>query len=405
MTTEQSMAHTLSVVIPAFNEEDGIGAIIERVLAIRPALAAMQTDLEVLVVDDGSSDATCERCACFPGVRLVHHQSNKGYGAALKTGFATAIGDWLGFLDADGTYPPEQFPALCQELLNGAELVVGSRRSGAESEMPCLRRLGNAVWARLVSMLSNRPVHDPASGMRVLRRDILERVYPLPDGLNLTPVMTARAVHEKVRLTEVAIPYHERLGRSKLRAVPDGMRFLKTIIWTVLYYNPARLLGGIGLALCAVGACVSLALVGLRLAGITRLGPWGVVALYVGAICGSLGLSLFALGAISNYLVALLHRRPIHQGLFGRPVFRQPLDRLFGWVGLGTALFGVLVGVLILLLGINGWAIERLWFYGLLASMAILLGVHLLIYWLIMHVLEELAQRDVLVRSDMERGA
>ena len=127
---------TLSVVIPAYNEEDGIAAIVERVLAVRGTLTAVGMDLELIVVDDGSSDRTAEITRCYDGVNLVCHGHNTGYGAALKTGFSLARGEWLGFLDADGTYPPEHFPQLCQAALEQqADLVVGSRRSGADSVM------------------------------------------------------------------------------------------------------------------------------------------------------------------------------------------------------------------------------------------------------------------------------
>jgi len=100
----------------------------------------------------------------------VRHPTNRGYGAALKTGFNVARGDLLAFLDADGTYPPESFPDLCRKALAGADLVVGSRRSGAESEMPLVRRVGNLLWSNLVTLLGNHRVVDPASGRRWSRR-------------------------------------------------------------------------------------------------------------------------------------------------------------------------------------------------------------------------------------------
>ena len=102
----------LSVITPTDNEEGGIAAIVERVLAIAPALEAMGTELEMIVVDDGSRDRTAEINSGYPVACLVRHKTNHGYGAALKTGFAQARGTWLGFLDADGTYPPEATPAL-----------------------------------------------------------------------------------------------------------------------------------------------------------------------------------------------------------------------------------------------------------------------------------------------------
>ena len=197
--------------------------------------------MELIVVDDGSRDRTAEIAGAYPEVRLVQHRTNHGYGAALKTGFAQARGTWLGFLDADGTYPPEDFPALLEAAhKQNADLVIGSRMSGSESEMPTSRRVGNLFFATLVSLIGNRRISDSASGMRIIRRDVLPSLYPLPDGLNFTPVMSTRAIHEQLKMVEVPIPYAERVGRSKLTIVGDGTRFLQSIVWTALDYNPVR---------------------------------------------------------------------------------------------------------------------------------------------------------------------
>jgi glycosyltransferase involved in cell wall biosynthesis len=187
----------LSVVIPAYNEEDGIGQIVERVLATGPALQDCGAALELIVVDDGSRDRTAEIVREYPDVHLVQHPTNYGYGAALKTGFARATGQWLGFLDADGTYPPEHFPGLfCAGRDQAADLVIGSRMAGAESQMPMSRRVGNIFFATLVSLIGNRHISDSASGMRLIRREALAQLYPLPDGMNFTPVMSTRAIHD-----------------------------------------------------------------------------------------------------------------------------------------------------------------------------------------------------------------
>lgn len=395
----------LSVVIPAFNEENGIKDIVQRVLAVKGALSeAGIDDLELIVVDDGSRDRTAEVAGQIPGVRLIRHPKNRGYGAALKTGFANARGELIGFLDADGTYPPEYFPQLCMSALNGSELVIGSRMAGAESKMPLTRRVGNLFFAGLLTLVGRQKVSDSASGMRVFKREILNRIYPLPDGLNLTPVMSTRAIHEGIVMTEVPIPYSERVGRSKLSVVRDGRIFLQSIIWTVMMYNPVRLLGMIGLGGVIVSVLVGLGLIIARLSGITSLGPWGVAALFWGLVSGVVGISFYALGATFNYLVSLFYHRPIRQGLFGKPIFKTPLDRQFGWMGLLALLAGVIVGVGSLVLGVSGWEIDRLWLYLLGSAMFILVGVELVIFWLLMRVLDELSQREMMVEKDLQVG-
>lgn len=229
----------LSIVIPAYNEEDGIAEIAERVLAVKPELKKIGIKrLELLVVDDGSRDQTVKIASKIKGVTLIQHETNKGYGAALKTGFAKAKGDLIGFLDADGTYPPEYFPKLCEAALHGSDLVVGTRMAGERSQMPFVRRVGNFIFASLLTILGRHRVTDSASGMRIFKRETLERIYPLPDGLNLTPVMSTRAVHEGVKIEEVPIPYSERVGRSKLSAIRDGRVFLQSMVWTAMTYSP-----------------------------------------------------------------------------------------------------------------------------------------------------------------------
>src|SRR5512137_2076210 len=219
-------ATTLSIVIPAYNEEDALGPTLDRCLALREdaALREVAGTVEVIVVIDGSRDRTRDVVlARGDGVRLVEHEHNRGDGAALKTGFRAARGDLLGFLDADGTCDPQQFTPLLRTLqTTNADLVVGMRLT-AETQMPFVRRLGNRFYATLITALSGRPVRDAASGMRVFHRGILESLYPLPNGLSFTPAMSTKAIHERLRVEEVPIPYAERAGRSKLNVLRDGL--------------------------------------------------------------------------------------------------------------------------------------------------------------------------------------
>lgn len=393
---------TLSVVIPAYNEEHGIADIAHRVLAVKNDLAKHGVaNLELLVVDDGSRDKTVEVASKIEGVRLIKHSKNKGYGAALKTGFAQATGELIGFLDADGTYPPEYFPQLCTAALNGSELVIGSRMAGVESKMPVTRRIGNIFFANLLSIVARQRVSDSASGMRVFKREILDRMYPLPDGLNLTPVMSTRAIHEEIKMKEIPIPYSERVGRSKLSVVRDGSIFLQSILWTALMYNPVRILGLIGLGGIVFTLVVGLYLILSRLSGVTALTPWGIAAVFWAMVSGVTGVSIFALGATFNYLVSLFYKQPIRQGLFGKPVLNPSLEHYFGWAGAAISLFGIVIALTTIALGFDGWAIERLWLYFLGSAMFILVGIQLVIYWILMRVLEELNQRDELTRRDL----
>jgi hypothetical protein len=281
------------------------------------------------------------------------------------------------------------------------DLVIGSRMAGADSKMPVTRRVGNFFFANLLTLLSQQKVTDSASGMRVFRREILEQVYPLPDGLNLTPVMSTRAVHEKIRIQEVPIPYSERVGRSKLSVVRDGSIFMQSMLWTVLSYNPVRILGLLGLGGLGVAGLVFLWILYLRAQGVTTLAPWGVAALFLALISTVTSVNLIALGITFNYLVALFYKKPIRQGLFGRPIFKTPLDRHFGWMGLAAMLAGPVIALGALLIGAENWEIGRLWFYMVCSALLFLVGVQLLVYWLLLRILEELSQRDFLTRQDM----
>lgn len=397
--------NTLSVVIPALNEEGGIADIIERVLGVKESLRlAGVSELELIIVDDGSQDRTPEIVAGYPDVVLVRHAVNQGYGAAIKTGFRQAKGDMLAFLDADGTYPPESYPQLCRPILEGrADVVIGSRMTGADSEMPLVRRIGNTIFAKLVSIISNRKVTDSASGQRVIRREILSKLYPLPDGLNFTPVMSTRAMYEDIQVVEVPITYSERVGRSKLSVVRDGVRFLNTILMTALTYNPARIFGLVGAGLAVLGGLAAL----WRTVSQSKAKREDsqLVSWYVGLVLGSAGLNIFSIGTVFNYLVSLFHKRPIRQGIFGKPLFSKPLEGYFGWMGIGSILAGGLF--------YSGSVWRRWdrtksqpqvasWFPSAASTVLVLTGLQLITSWLLTLVLSELTKRETKTQADLD---
>jgi len=393
----------LSVVIPAYNEEGGIQDIMARVLAIRGGLAqAGVGEMELIVVDDGSRDRTAELVQAQKGARLLQHAQNGGYGAALKTGFAAARGEWIGFLDADGTYPPEYFSKLYRTAVEqDADIVIGSRMAGADSQMPFVRRVGNMIFAKLVSIISARHVSDSASGMRIFKRNILEQLYPLPDGLNLTPVMSTRALHEHLNVVEAPIPYSERVGRSKLSVVRDGMRFAQSIIWTALYYNPVRPLGIVSVVALLIAAAIGAGLIVTRLNGVSTIGPLGVFSLFSAQILAVGGISLLGLGINFNYFVALFHKTPVRQGLFGRSLGFGRLDYHFGWLGSISFVLGIILGAFSLVMASLDWSVAKLWLYYLVSASLILVGIQLMIAWVQVKVLDALRVRDQLIAEDM----
>jgi glycosyltransferase involved in cell wall biosynthesis len=394
---------TLSVVIPAYNEEDAIGPVLERLQSTEAELKdAGLAGIELVVVDDGSGDKTAEVVSRWPGVRLIRHERNRGYGAALKTGFQEAGGQLLAFLDADGTYPPEALPDLCRPLLaDEADLVIGCRMGGTESRMPAVRRVGNLFFAGVLSLLGNHRVRDSASGMRVFRREALPHLYPLPDGLNFTPVMSARALHEGLRMVEVPIAYEERVGESKLHALRDGTRFLRSIVRTVLAYNPVRPLGLVGTIGIGAALLYFLVLLVVRFSGTTQLGYWSTFGVFAALVAGVTGVSLLALGATFSHLVSLFHEHPVRQGLFGRSFLSPRLDRHFGWLGLVCALAGLTLAIVCMALAVNGWPLLRLWLYLVGSAGAFLIGVQLLVSWALIRVLEALSQRQEQIDADL----
>jgi glycosyltransferase involved in cell wall biosynthesis len=389
----------LSIVVPAYNEEHGIAAILERILAQLPSLReAGAPNVEVIVVNDGSRDGTSHEVEKFADVRLVQHPTNYGYGAALKTGFGVARGEWLAFLDADGTYPPEAFADLYQRATQEqADIVIGSRMLGHDSEMPLVRRVGNLIFAGLLSVVAHRRISDSASGMRVFKASILEEIYPLPDGLDFTPAMSTRAIHEGLAMVEAPISYQERVGASKLNPFSDGLRFLRSILWTATLYNPLGTFGTVG------GAMLLLALV----LGIPptvyylqhrELQEDMIYRLFAVLILSVAGANVLAFGLTCRSLVGLFPSRRRSRG--------APLRRWrSGLAGVGMLM--VLGGLGLMAPAIIEWLrthqITSHWSYFAAGGTLFLTGLQLSTWFVMIVILSELSEREVRTHRDMRR--
>lgn len=369
-----------SIVIPAYNEEKAISAIIERCLDEKERIQReLRFDsLEIIVVNDGSQDRTAEIAANYEGVIIVTHPHNRGYGAALKSGFAKASGDILGFLDADGTCDPLYFVELCKYLYaKNADIVIGTRMN-QKSQMPQVRRLGNKFFAALLSILSNVKVTDIASGMRVLRRDSLAELYPLPDGLHFTPAMSAKALLSKhLSIYEVPIPYAERRGRSKLSIFTDGFRFIKTIMAVALTYKPRKLFGAVGAFFLVIALLYSIypIMYYIRYARLEELMIYRLLSVLIFTV---VGFNSITIGEITESFLILIKRSNKERSFSG-----LILSRLFS----GSSLAGI--GIILLILGpllnyktiyqyITTQHIYVHWSYLVLGGMLILVGLQLI---------------------------
>jgi glycosyltransferase involved in cell wall biosynthesis len=331
-------AITLSVIIPALNEERGIGAVLQRLQATArdiPQQFPFVSSVEILVVDDGSTDRTAEVASGVPGVHVLRLERNRGYGGALKAGFSQAQGEWLAFLDADGTYPPEFLPHLVRLMSEeNADIVLGSRMAGERSGMPLVRKVGNSFFAALLSWITGQRVTDTASGMRLFRRDVLHVLDPLPDGLNLTPAMTASAMHRQLAIREIPMPYDERVGGSKLRVIQDGLRFLWTILRSMHRYNPMRVFGLLGALLMLVALIYSGELVRQHVM-LGQLEDWAIYRLMAVNVALVSGFNLVFFGAVANVVLAATHRIPLFRnGLLAWLLLRPRLLQNSWWFGL-----------------------------------------------------------------------
>ena len=225
---------TVSIVIPAFNEENAVQTVISE---LQDVLRQHGMSPEIIVVDDGSTDATAKMAAAG-GARVLRHRSNRGYGAALKTGIAVASNEYIVITDADGTYPAQYIPQLLEQL-DRADMVVGAR-TGKNVKIPLVRRPAKLVLNLLANYLTKSRIPDLNSGLRAFRRDIVMQYFAiLPDQFSWTTTITLAMHCDKYAVSYQPIDYRQRRGRSKI--VPwDAGSFFALILRTVMLFRPIR---------------------------------------------------------------------------------------------------------------------------------------------------------------------
>jgi glycosyltransferase involved in cell wall biosynthesis len=273
----------LTVVVPAYNEQD---AIIDTIAQIRAMLdAAGWSHGEIVVVDDGSTDATGAR-AQEAGARVIRHPANAGYGHSLKDGIRAAQNDLIAITDADGTYPIERIPELVRHVEAGFDMAVGAREGDAYRESAIKHPL-RLLLKFLVEFTAGQKVPDPNSGLRVFRRSAIMEHFPaLSQGFSFTTSATLAYMSTGRFVRYVPIPYAKRIGATKVRLLKDSLRTLQFIVQAILFHNPLKLY--LCIALVALAFALPLALIG------AATGSWvwwafSLLATGVAAMCALIG--------------------------------------------------------------------------------------------------------------------
>jgi glycosyltransferase involved in cell wall biosynthesis len=268
---------SVSIVIPAMNEADAIGSVVTRLRDAAPWH-------EIIVVDDGSGDAT-GREAQAAGARVVRHPYNKGNGAAVKTGIRCATGEFILIVDADGQHHPEDARRLV-ERLGEYDLVIGARSGSTQANLR--RRLGNALLNWLAGYLTGRDIPDLTSGFRGARSEHLrEFLHLLPNGFSTPTTTTLAFLRAGYNVAFEPIDARPRIGRSKIRLARDGAKFFLILLKVITLFSPLRIFVPISVVSLLVGVAY---------------GVWNV-AMYSRIPNGSVLLILFA---VVVFLVGLV---------------------------------------------------------------------------------------------------
>ena len=241
---EASNAARTSVVIPAFNEADSIGGVVRDLAAAAPWL-------EILVVDDGSTDETGAHAAAA-GARVIRHPYNKGNGAAVKTGIRQSAGAFILIADADGQHRPADATRLVAQL-DAYDLVIGARAAHTQASLP--RRIGNSLLNAIASYLTEQPIPDLTSGFRAARREyLLEFIHLLPNGFSTPTTTTLAFMRAGYSVRFEPVEAAQRSGVSKIRLGADGFNFFLILLKVITIFSPMRIFAPISAAAFLLGA-------------------------------------------------------------------------------------------------------------------------------------------------------
>ena len=237
----------VTVIVPALNEARIIGPVIAD---IRNVLDTLDVSYEVLVVDDGSSDGT-DVAAQQAGARVIQHAYNMGNGAAVKTGIRSAVGEIIVMMDGDGQHDPADIPRLLIEIGKHG-MVVGARTRDSQTQW--YRDLANGIYNMFASYVCGRRIPDLTSGFRAMKTDLARRfVYLLPNTFSYPTTLTLATIRAGHCVKYIPIKTAYRVGKSKIKLLRDGIRFLLIIFKITTLFSPLKVFLPISLAITLLG--------------------------------------------------------------------------------------------------------------------------------------------------------
>ena len=230
--TEETYSKALSIISPAKNESESIAAVVS-------SARAEFHDAEIIVVDDGSDDET-GALAADAGAIVLRHPESLGNGAAVKSGARAAKGEVLAFMDADGQHDPRDLDKLLSQLDEGYMMAVGARDSGSHASVG--RLFANGIYNEIASKLSGRRILDLTSGLRVARANLFKQfLYLLPNGFSYPTTITMAFLRSGYPVCYVPIKAADRKGKSHIRPIRDGIRFMVIIFKIATLYSPLKI--------------------------------------------------------------------------------------------------------------------------------------------------------------------
>ena len=224
---------SLTVIIPVYNEEQSIADTLSVLLPV-----CAERNWKVLIINDGSTDATNAILTDIKGIEVIDHPYNKGYGAALKTGIRHAASDYIAFYDADGQHNPEDLVRLTEEIGRN-DMVVGKRNKDSHQEW--IRKPGKWVLSRVANFLVNQKIPDLNSGLRVVRREPIKNLIPLfPDGFSFSTTSTIAFFNLGYNVVYAPIKTNRRIGKSTVKQIRHGSSTILLILRLIVLFNPLK---------------------------------------------------------------------------------------------------------------------------------------------------------------------